>query len=248
MLGDIGSGFIGTASVIAASVMTFLVLRLVVGRVEGLAAGGLQVEFTKNVQDLESAVAKADRAAQRPSDVVDRNALAELQTTYGGINDRLDRIERQSRILDTRRLALLQTYHNQGLAQSKMSFWFSLILATAGFIIIASAAATAQSSTNSGTSLTVVAGAVTEAVSALFFAQSNRARRLMQDFFDRLSDDQRREEALSLANDIDNVQLRDALKAVMSLRLVNSEVAPSVLPGFSDESGLLDQQRSVSEK
>ena len=40
------------------------------------------------------------------------------------LEQRLDALERRQVIADDRNFALLRTYHSQGLAQSKISFWF----------------------------------------------------------------------------------------------------------------------------
>ena len=151
------------------------------------------------------------------------------------LDRRLDRIERQARVLETHRLALMQTYHTQGLSQSRVSFWFSLVLATAGFVVITIAATGLFSSSTEGSAVGLVSGAITEALSALFFAQSNRARKLMQDFFADLRDDQRREDALSLVGRIEDGGLRAAAQAAIALQLIDSTVSPSVLPGFGSK-------------
>jgi hypothetical protein len=74
-------------------------------------------------------------------------------------------------------------YHRQSIAQSRISFWFSLIFASLGFLMIATSVFAYSEKTGY---LGVVAGTIIDAVAALFFYQSNRARRLMADFFDRL--------------------------------------------------------------
>ncbi len=80
-----------------------------------------------------------------------------------------------------------------------------------------------------------VLGAITEAVAGLFFAQSNQARRLMAQFFDKLRDDRRLEEAINLADRIADDRLAASLQAVLAMQLVESKVTPSVLPGFRDD-------------
>lgn len=181
-----------------------------------------------------------DRSDEKPGTALQEKDLAALPAVRASIDSvsrRIDSLERRSRVLDTRRFALLQTYHNQGLAQSRVSFWFSLVLATAGFAVIVVATynfATDQSSAS--TPLPFIAGAITEAVSVLFFAQSNQARRLMQNFFSTLSEDQRREEALNLADSVDDPILRSAVKAAIAMQLIDSKVSPAILPGFESSS------------
>ena len=109
---------------------------------------------------------------------------------------------------------LLQEYHSQGLAQSKISFWFSLIFAAIGFtIIIISVLSYVLSSGDSGGSTSLVdkagkpifamiSGTIIDAVAALFFVQSNKARQLMTDFFDKLRIDRKLDESLNVLKEL----------------------------------------------
>jgi hypothetical protein len=73
--------------------------------------------------------------------------------------------------------ALLREYHAQGLSQSRISFWFSLVLASLGFAIIAFSIVlftqqTGDTWSGAGKPLfALVAGTIIDAVSALFFVQ-----------------------------------------------------------------------------
>lgn len=105
-------------------------------------------------------------------------------------------------------------YHHQSISQSRISFWFSLIFATVGFLIIATSIFTYSDKTGY---LGIVAGTIIDAVSALFFVQSNKARQLMSEFFDRLRQDRKLEESLKLSDSIDDKFLRNAVKTKLSL-------------------------------
>lgn len=104
---------------------------------------------------------------------------------------------------EDKQFALLKQYHDQGLAQSRVSFWFSLIAASVGFMVIVTAFLIADSGvaiTQQGrAALTLLAGTIVETTAGLFFVQSNRARKLMIEFFDRLRMDRKLFEALKLA-------------------------------------------------
>ncbi len=123
--------------------------------------------------------------------------------------------------------ALLKEYHAQGLAQSRVSFWFSLMFASFGFAIIALAVGMfiQQPDNPSGgwiqtagkPGFTLVSGAIIDAVSALFFVQSNKSRQLMSDFFDKLRLDRKLDEALKLANEIEDTHISSNLKAFLSI-------------------------------
>jgi hypothetical protein len=62
-------------------------------------------------------------------------------------------------------------------------------------------------------------------VSALFFTQSNKARQLMVDFFDRLRNDQKLKESLQLAADIPDQDLKSKLHILLSLNF--AEIKPT---------------------
>src|SRR5208283_3803426 len=76
-----------------------------------------------------------------------------------------------------------------------------------------------------GSFITMVAGTIIDAVSALFFVQSNKARQLMSEFFDKLRADRKLEESLKLCNDIHNPDLRDRLRTLIALNF--SDVKPT---------------------
>jgi len=110
--------------------------------------------------------------------------------------------------------ANVDEYHQQSISQSRISFWFSLVLATLGFVIIATSVFTFSDKANY---LGIVAGTIVDAVAALFFHQTNRARALMADFFDRLRTDRKLEESLKLCNATSNSVLQDALRVRLAL-------------------------------
>ncbi|NEA32021.1 hypothetical protein [Streptomyces sp. SID13031] len=152
----------------------------------------------------------------------------ELQAYVSSLATRVTRMETVSERLEVRRQALLETYHNQGLSQSRVSFGFSITLGVLGFAIIAYAVLTKSPEIGA-----YVSGVVTEAVAALFFTQSNQSRELMARFFDKLRDDRRLEEALALADGISDSRLKSTLQALLAMQLIGSEHSPSVLPGFN---------------
>lgn len=148
---------------------------------------------------------------------------------------------------EDRQYALLREYHSRGLAQSTQSFWFSLLAASVGFIVIISAVILAAFGLRPGRSgaqvevtvnlvlpaIQLISGLVIEAVSALFFVQSNKARTLMADFFDKLREDRKLDESLQLAEKMADSDLKWRLQAVLSLKFsgsVKDELIPLVLP------------------
>jgi hypothetical protein len=141
--------------------------------------------------------------------------------------------------------ALLQEYHAQGLAQSKISFWFSLIFASIGFFIIiisilsyvfAGEEARNIVAANKPTLLdsagkpifAVIAGTIIDAVAALFFVQSNKARQLMTEFFDKLRIDRKLDESLKLLTQIEDNTISSRVKALLAINFAEVKINDEV--------------------
>jgi TRADD-N domain-containing protein len=126
---------------------------------------------------------------------------------------------------------LLSEYHAQGLTQSRTSFRVSLFFASLGFVVIAVAVvfAIADETTNAGTTVSLIAGAIVEAVAGLFFVQSNRAAELMTTFFDRLRADRKLRDALELAKSIDDSRLRSRLQTQLALSMAETSESEGTL-------------------
>lgn len=145
-----------------------------------------------------------------------------------------------------RQFALLKEYHAQGLAQSKVSFWFSLMFAALGFLMILYSiifylgvnTETGANELNASTSIlndaqkpifALIAGTVVEAVAALFFVQSNKARQLMADFFDKARMDRKLDESLVLASQVEDPMIAARLKAYLAISFADVEPSGEVL-------------------
>jgi|GEM_PF-3069450 hypothetical protein len=152
--------------------------------------------------------------------------------------------------------ALLREYHAQGLAQSKISFWFSLVFSAIGFsvIIFAIGLFLRQDtftneplvSTLQKPTYTLIAGTIIEAVAALFFVQSNRARQLMTEFFDRLRIDRKVDEALRLAAEIEDIATSSSLKAMLALSFADVQSANDALCRILNQSPATKSRAEVA--
>ncbi|WP_318400394.1 TRADD-N-associated membrane domain-containing protein [Photobacterium leiognathi] len=151
---------------------------------------------------------------------------------------------RDSKHKSGKQYALLQEYHAQGLAQSKISFWFSLIFAAIGFLIIIISVLSHIFMPPSETSeavknatfldsaskpiFAVVAGTIIDAVAALFFVQSNKARQLMTEFFDKLRTDRKLDESLKVLEQIEDKDISSRVKALLALNFAEINVSDDV--------------------
>jgi hypothetical protein len=130
-----------------------------------------------------------------------------------------EQLEKLRLFLETEQIKQLIGYHQNGVYQSKISFWFSIGAACFGFLIIIMGVLSLflgnQALTTSYVS--IGSGAIVDAVAALFFTQSNQARRLMTEFFDKLRLDRQFNEALRLCNSIQDADMQSTLQVRLSL-------------------------------
>ncbi len=111
----------------------------------------------------------------------------------------------------------LANYYAQVLGQSKTSFWFSLVFASIGFLIIVLAAFMHSDVESGSTIARFIAGGIVDAVAGLFFVQSKRAHESMAGFFDKLRRDRNHLEARKLCKSLESSEARDALGVRLAL-------------------------------
>lgn len=122
----------------------------------------------------------------------------------------------------------LANYYAQVLGQSKTSFWFSLVFASIGFLIIVLAAFMHADAESGSTVARFVAGGVVDAVAALFFVQSKRAQESMADFFDKLRRDRNHVKARKLCESLETKEAKDALRVRLALHYAEVETPDSI--------------------
>lgn len=128
----------------------------------------------------------------------------------------------------------LTNYYSQILSQSKVSFWFSLVFASLGFVAIVVAAFFYTSESSGTTIAQFVAGTIMEAVASLFFVQSKNAQKSMGDFFDKLRSDRLHLESRKMCEDIKDSQAQDALKLHLSLHYAGVNNSESIAKHISE--------------
>ena len=145
--------------------------------------------------------------------------LASKGIAEGLKEDSKEKLEKLRLALETEQVSQLVQYHQNGLAQSRISFWFSIGAGTLGFLVIIIGALMALSGfvLTSTSILTVASGAIIDAIAALFFTQSNQARKLMTEFFDKLRVDRQFNESIRLCRAIPDEKIQSQLKARLSL-------------------------------
>jgi hypothetical protein len=128
---------------------------------------------------------------------------------------------------EDRRYGLLREYHAQSLVQSRVSFWFSIIFAGLGFLVIVAALLLLHPSGGIdqqwSAGFGVAAGTIVESVAGLFFVQSSRKQKLMAEFFDKLRIDRKLEEALFLIDKMDNAEVKSRTQALLIIHFAGLE-------------------------
>ena len=117
----------------------------------------------------------------------------------------------------------LANYYNQALSRARVSFWFSLVFASLGFGVIIFAFITHSAGDVAGTIVKVASGTIIDAVSSLFFIQSNAAQKAMGEFFEKLRLDRLNAEARDMIREIEASGMRDELRAQLILKYSGSD-------------------------
>lgn len=107
-------------------------------------------------------------------------------------------------------------YHTQGLQQSKIGFWLSIVGATMGIIIIAFSFFIPKYQSQLG----MIIGILIEVMSTVILVISNNANKRMVEFFDKLRLDSNTVNSIELMKTIKNEDIRDELAVKLSLHLI----------------------------
>jgi hypothetical protein len=126
----------------------------------------------------------------------------------------------------------LANYYSLTLGQAKISFWFSLIFASGGFLVIIGASILFKEGEYGSASIKILSGIVIDSVAALFFIQSRRAQESMASFFEKLRNDRQFAEARTICNEIVSDDKKDAIKTILALHYSGLDSSPmiSILP------------------
>lgn len=203
-IADFGSSIAALAGVIASLIVLILA----------------QSRLSKAIKSRES----AENLKSGKPDVVTQldNHSTIIVNSLSGASDVTDSLNGQK--------DLLSQYHSQSLSQSNISFWFSLIFAAIGFLVIISGIFIVLADNGSSQStikaiISIISGTVIDSVSALFFVQSNKSRASMEGFFDRLRTDKKLQDSLTLLKTINDNSTRDNLTAYLAVNLAGITIA-----------------------
>ena len=77
--------------------------------------------------------------------------------------------------------------------------------------------------------ISLLAGTIIDAVAGLFFVQSGRAQRVMQEFFEKLRTDRKLDESLALAERVTDPELQGKLQVLLAPNFADVEASPDIL-------------------
>ncbi|WP_052201758.1 hypothetical protein [Ensifer sp. ZNC0028] len=115
-------------------------------------------------------------------------------------------------------ITVLSNHYNQALSRANISFWFSLIFAAIGFGVIIFAFLTHNTNDIAGTAIKIVSGTIIDAVSALFFVQTQNAQKSMSEFFEKLRLDRLNAEAREMISEIELAERRDQVRTQLIIK------------------------------
>lgn len=116
---------------------------------------------------------------------------------------------------------LVRKYHYQAITQANILFWFSLILGASGFILISYAVIMFPNIEELQLLLRTIAGTVLEIVAGLFFRQAKEVRGRATELYDKLRADKRQTDAIALADSIDDIMVKSAIKAYLAEKMIS---------------------------
>lgn len=163
-----------------------------------------------------------------------KSSAAKFHSNKASTNNHLDLIsfsKKAQKTLDNKKsfeITQLENYYSQVLSQSKNSFWFSLVFASIGFVIIIISGFLYNSDNMESTVISMTSGVIIDSVSALFFVQTKRAQKNMTDFFQKLREDKQYVESKYLCDSISSDKARDALKIQLALNFAGIDNSKDV--------------------
>jgi len=136
-------------------------------------------------------------------------------------------VQSTSEEIREKQILLLNEYYKQGLSESYISFYFSVLSAVVGFSIILISLfrlAILGKDMQGIEVIQIIGGTIISAVSGLFFNLSNKAKEVMIDFSDKLRIDSKLNESMKLIEKISNPIIKDKIQALLVLNFAGVEV------------------------
>lgn len=136
-------------------------------------------------------------------------------------------VQSTSEEIREKQILLLNEYYKQGLSESYISFYFSVLSAVIGFSIILISLfrlAVLGEDIQGIEVIQIIGGTIISAVSGMFFNLSNKAKEVMIDFSDKLRIDSKLSESMKLIEKISDPIIKDKIQALLVLNFAGVEV------------------------
>jgi hypothetical protein len=117
----------------------------------------------------------------------------------------------------TEATVLTKNYYEHALQQSKIQFWFSIIVASIGFLFIISFVILFIVKNEMLYIINIIPGIIIDTIAFLFLKQSNETKNKAIEYFDRLRNDNQKQESINLVGKIENSKLKDLIYAQIAI-------------------------------
>lgn len=114
----------------------------------------------------------------------------------------------------------MKVHQQQAIIHSRIQFYTGLIMSIAGFLLIVYVVAFALSSNSVTNILTISGSVIIEGISILFLKESHKLRQSAKEYHDKLIEESRQLQAIKIAETIDDVEIKSAIKAQLSLHMI----------------------------
>lgn len=115
----------------------------------------------------------------------------------------------------------IDQHQKQAINHSRLQFYTGLIMSIIGFILIIYVVINALSSDDSlKSTITIISSIVFEGISILFLKESHKLRQSAKEYHDNLSENNRQQQAIKIAESIENIDIKSAIKAQLALHMI----------------------------
>ncbi|GHT70764.1 hypothetical protein FACS1894110_22790 [Spirochaetia bacterium] len=166
-----------------------------------------QNEIDKLIDDKVKSLEKSD---EKPQNVDTR----EVELMFLSLKDDLNK--RNANEISAEN-TLITNFYEQGLSQSKIIFFFSIIAASIGFAFIIFYIIISAKDKNVLQLVNIIPGIVIDSIAYLFIRHATEIRNRASDLLDKLRLDNQRQKALELVEKISNDRLKDLMLAQISI-------------------------------
>lgn len=114
----------------------------------------------------------------------------------------------------------MESHQKQALTHSKIQFYTGLFMSITGFLLIIYVVAFELSSNSITNVITIAGSIIIEGISILFLKESHKLRESAKEYHDNLSENQKQLQAIKIAESIEDLEIKSAIKAQLALHMI----------------------------